>query len=132
MCVEFQVHSTFNFYSSIHNVISPSLDKKGLILRYLIALNVQIGGNYKNFHHALVELLGNYKVLGQNIHPWFKTKDGSFWKLLILRNSKQPLHVEIHTHFIVNLGSLVSQTERSDISERNSKLKGNFKNGPEL
>ena len=31
---------------------------------------VQIGGNYKNFHHALVALWGNYKVLGQNIHPW--------------------------------------------------------------
>ena len=39
------------------------------ILRYFIECNVQIGGNYKNFHHALVKLWGNYKVLGQNIHP---------------------------------------------------------------
>ena len=38
------------------------------ILRYFIACNVQIGGNYKNFHRALVALWGNYKVLGQNIH----------------------------------------------------------------
>ena len=44
--------------------------QKGQILRYFIALNMQIGGNYKNFHHALVALWGNYKVLGQNIHPW--------------------------------------------------------------
>ena len=43
--------------------------QKGQILRYFIALNVQIGGNYKNFHHTLVALWGNYKLLGQNIHP---------------------------------------------------------------
>ena len=41
----------------------------GQILRYFIVRNMQIGGNYKNFHHALVTLWGNYKVLGQNIHP---------------------------------------------------------------
>ena len=29
-----------------------------------------MGGNYKNFHHIFVALWGNYKVLGQNIHPW--------------------------------------------------------------
>ena len=38
-------------------------------IRFFIARNMQIGGNYKNFHHALVALWGNYKVLGQNIHP---------------------------------------------------------------
>ena len=31
--------------------------------------NVKIGGNYKIFHHVLVAFWGNYKVLGQNIHP---------------------------------------------------------------
>ena len=43
--------------------------QNGQILRYSIMHNVQIGGNYKNFHHMLVALWGNYKVLGQNIHP---------------------------------------------------------------
>ena len=45
------------------------------ILRYSIAHNVQIGEKYKNFQHALVTLWGNYKVLGQNIHPCLQTQD---------------------------------------------------------
>ena len=52
--------------------------QNGQILRYFIARNVQIGGNYKNFHHTLVVLWGNYKVLGQNIHPCLKV-----WQLVI-------------------------------------------------
>ena len=44
--------------------------QSGQILKCSIAHNMQIGGNYKNFHHVLVALWGNYKVLGQNIHPW--------------------------------------------------------------
>ena len=43
--------------------------QNGQILGYFIPRNAQIGGNYKNFHHALVVLWGNYKVLGQNIQP---------------------------------------------------------------
>ena len=45
--------------------------QNGQILGYLIAHNMQIGGNYKNFHRVLVALWGNYKVSGQNIHPCF-------------------------------------------------------------
>ena len=48
--------------------------QNGQILKYSIASNMQIGGNYKNFHHALVPLWGNYKVFGQHIHPCFLIK----------------------------------------------------------
>ena len=46
--------------------------QKREISKYSIALNLQIGGNCKNFHHAFVASWGNHKVLGQNIHPWFQ------------------------------------------------------------
>ena len=41
--------------------------QNGQILRYYKARTMQIGGNYKIFHHALVALWGNYKVFGQNV-----------------------------------------------------------------
>ena len=47
----------------------PSKGTKWENLRYSIAHSIQIGGKYKYFHHVLVALRGNYKVLGQNIQP---------------------------------------------------------------
>ena len=43
-------------------------DKKSLVFREIYSKFI-IWGNYKNFHHALVALQGNQKVLGQNICP---------------------------------------------------------------
>jgi len=57
--------------------------QNGQILRYFIARNMQIGGNYKNFHHTLVALWGNYKVLRQNIHPCGKVKSSKVLNIKI-------------------------------------------------
>ena len=58
-----------NFFS-----IDPTKGTELKTSRYSIVRTVQIGGNYKNFHDALVVLWGEYKVLGQNIHPCKRAK----------------------------------------------------------
>ena len=54
----------------------------GQILRYFIARNAQIGGNYKNFHHALVALWGNYKVLGSKYTPLRTIRNARLYGIL--------------------------------------------------